>query len=108
MVAVFLFFLIRAICVIRGSLFLFSGYRLDHRQEIPKFPIVYLNSVIQIKADPMVGVMAQFFIKGLEFGLLFDELVPLLFNFFRWAVEAALMSPDNCSIRAEIFPCKEA
>jgi|LGVF01.1.fsa_nt_gb hypothetical protein len=43
---------------------------------MPKLGIVYLNSVIQVKADPLVSVVAQFFIKGLDFGLLFDELVP--------------------------------
>jgi len=75
-VAVFLFFLIRAIRVICGSLFLFSGYRLYLCQQLPEFAIVYLDPVIQVKADPLVSVVAQFFIKGLEFGLLFDELVP--------------------------------
>jgi len=35
------------------------------------FPLVYLDPAIQVKADPLVSVVAQFFIKGLIFGLLF-------------------------------------
>jgi len=77
-VAVFLFFLIGAVREIRGSLFLFSGYRLYLSQQIPEFAIVYLDPAIQVKADPLVSVVAQFFIKGLEFDLLFYELVPLV------------------------------
>ncbi len=81
MVAVFLFFLIRAICVICRSFFLFPGDRFHLSQEIPKFPVDYLNPVIQIKADALISVVAQFFIKGLEFNLLFHELAPLPFQF---------------------------
>ena len=55
---------------------------------MPKLGIVYLNSVIQVKADPLVSVVAQFFIKGLEFGLLFDELVTSPSILLRRAVEA--------------------
>ena len=39
------------------------------------------NPVIQIKADSLVGVVAQFFIKVLEFRLLLDQLIPLPFQF---------------------------
>jgi len=54
---------------------------------MPKLDIVYLDPAIQVKADPLVSVVAQFFIKGLEFALLFDELVPSPSTFFRWAVK---------------------
>jgi len=77
----FFFFLIRAIRVIRGSLFLFSSYCFYLSQEISEFSIIHLHPIIQIKADPLVCEVAQFFIKGLEFGLLFDELVPLPLQF---------------------------
>jgi len=52
-VAVFVFFIISEIRVIRGSLFLFPGYRLYLRQEIPEFPIVYLYTIVQVKTDFM-------------------------------------------------------
>ena len=55
---------------------------------MPKLNIVYLDPAIQVKVDPLVSLMAQFFIKGLEFALLFDELVPSPSIFFWWAVEA--------------------
>ena len=57
MVSIFLFCLIRAIRVIRGSLFLFPGYRLHLRQQIPELAVVYLNPVIQIKDAPLVSVV---------------------------------------------------
>ncbi len=65
---------------------------------LPVLIIVYLNTVIQIKDDPLVSVVAQFFIKGLEFGLLFDELVPSPLIFLRWAVEAPAKENSSSSI----------
>ena len=72
------FLLIRMIRVIRGSLFLLSGYGLHLGQEIAEFTIVDLHAVIQVEADPQVSVMPQLFVKGLKFGLLLGEFVPLL------------------------------
>ena len=69
-------------------IFLFYGYRLYLCQQLPEFAIVYLDPAIQVKADPLVSVVAQFFIKGLEFGLLFDELVPSPSILLRWAEKA--------------------
>jgi len=68
-------------CYSCDSWSLFPGNRLDLRQQIPKLPVVYLHPVIEIKADPQVGIMAQFFIKSLEFSLLFDEFVLFSFQF---------------------------
>jgi len=67
---------------------LFFGYRLYLSQQLPKLAVVYPHPAIQVKADPLVNVVAQFFNKGLEFGLLFDELVPSPSIFLRWAVDA--------------------
>ena len=64
---------IRSISVIRGCC----------------FSLVYLDPAIQVKTDPLVSVVAQFFIKGLEFGLLFDELVPSPSFFFAVACGGA-------------------
>ena len=59
MVAVFLFFLIRAICVICGSFFLFPGYRLYLRWQTREFAQVYLHTVVQVKTDPMVFIILE-------------------------------------------------
>ena len=56
-------FLIRAIRVIRGSLCLLSRHGFHSRQEIPEFSVVDLHAVIQVEADPLVGIMAKLFIK---------------------------------------------
>jgi len=46
-----------AIRVIRGSLFLFSGYRLYLSQQSPEFALIYLNPIIQVKEDSLVGIV---------------------------------------------------
>jgi len=58
------------------------NHRLYLSQQIPEFAIVYRDPAIQVKADTLVSVVAQFFIKSLEVALLFDELVPSPSIFF--------------------------
>jgi hypothetical protein len=64
------------------SHFLFSGYLLYLCQQILEFTVIYLNSVIQVKADPLVSVVTQLSIKDLDFVLLFDKLVASSSIFF--------------------------
>jgi len=80
-----------------------SGYRLHFRQEIPEFAVVYRNPVIQIKTDPLVCVVVQFFIKSPEFGLLFYELIPLRFQLFKNLIK--LLKKINK--RPIVLPCTD-
>ncbi len=63
------------------SLLFLSGYRLHLRQQVTELPIVDLHAVVEVKADALIGIVAQFFIEGLQFGLLLDELISFLLLF---------------------------
>jgi hypothetical protein len=40
-------------------------------QQVTEFAIVDLYTIVQIQCDALVGVVAEFFVKGSEFSLLF-------------------------------------
>lgn len=55
-----------------------SSHRLDLRQEVAEFAVVDLHAVIEIKADAQIGIVPQFLVEGLQFGLLLQQRVSLL------------------------------
>ena len=49
-------------------------------QQVPKLSIIDLHPIIKVKADALVSVVTQLFVKGVEFGLLFEKSVSFFFE----------------------------
>ena len=59
-----------------------TRYWFHIRQQIPKLTVIYFYAVIEIQGDALVCTMAEFFVEGTEFGLLFVEYGYFFFQFF--------------------------
>ena len=58
-----------------------SSYRLHLSEHVAELAVVLFNTVVEVQGDALVGGVFEFLIERLQFRMLLDELVSLLFQF---------------------------